>query len=72
MRGFGAGSLSARRQNFPSVQVGSLPTIALDAEIAPVHTLRSIGALLGADWLEARHVWVSWATDQVFVARPQP
>ena len=35
-------------------------------------TLRSIGALLGTDWLVARHVWISWATDQIFVAPPRP
>ena len=68
MRGFGAGTLAARTQHFPAVQVGAMPANAADMKIAPVRTLRSIGALLGADWLGKWHVWVSWATNQVFVA----
>jgi hypothetical protein len=54
VRGFGPASLAAHEQHF----------------IAPIRTLRSIGALLGADWLARRHVWISWATDQVFIASP--
>ena len=69
-RGFGAGSLAARSQNFPAVQVGSLPAFAGAMVVAPIHTLRSIGVLLGADWVAGRHVWVSWATNQIFVATP--
>ena len=68
MSGFGRDSLATRTQSFPAVQIGSLPAGPADLVIAPVRTLRSIGALLGADWLATRHVWVSWATDQVFVA----
>ena len=68
MRGFGPGSLAARMQHFDAVQVGASPASAMDMVIAPVRTLRSIGALLGADWLSTRRVWVSWATNQVFVA----
>ncbi len=68
VRGFGPGSLAARVQHFPAMQVGSLPAAPADLAISPVRTLRSIGALLGADWLATRYVWVSWVTDQVFVA----
>lgn len=67
-RGFGAGGIAARSQRFPAVRIGTLPASATDLVIAPIHTLRSIGALLGADWLATRHVWISWSTDQVFVA----
>ena len=70
VRGFGAGSLAARTQHFPAVQIGDMPAAAADLVVAPIHTLRSVGALLGADWLAKWHVWVSWATDQVFVAAP--
>jgi hypothetical protein len=67
VRGFGKGSLAARTQHFPAVQIGGLRPEPADLVIAPIRTLRSIGALLGADWVVARHVWISWATDQVFV-----
>ena len=68
--GFGRGQLAARTQRFASVRVGTAPAAATDLMLAPIRTLRSIGALLGADWLASRRVWVSWATDQLFVAPP--
>ncbi len=70
MRGFGPDSVAARMQDFAVVQVGPLPAGNSAMLIAPIRTLRSIGALLGADWLSGRHVWISWATDQLFVAYP--
>lgn len=66
IRGFGAGSAPARVQRF-TVRIGGLPATDTDMLVSPLHTLRSLGALLGADWLAGRHVWISWATDQVFV-----
>ena len=69
-QGFGPGRVTARMQRFPEVQVGTMAASATDMVVAPIHTLRSVGALLGADWLAARHVWISWATNQVFVANP--
>lgn len=68
--GFGPDSLAARVQSFASVQVGALAPAPMPMVVAPIRTLRSIGALLGADWLSGRHVWISWATDQLFVASP--
>ena len=70
LRGFGPASLAARTQDFAAVQVGALPAAKMEMVISPIRTLRSIGALLGADWLSGRHVWISWATDQLFVASP--
>ena len=67
VRGFGPGSLAAHEQAFAAVQVGSLPAAPMTMVVAPIRTFRSIGALLGADWLGHRHAWISWATDQVFV-----
>ncbi len=70
-QGFGPGRIAARMQPFPSVQIGAMAASPADMVVAPVHTLRSIGALLGADWLGERHVWISWATNQVLVAARQ-
>ncbi len=70
VRGFGTGSVPARTQHFPTVQIGDMPASPADLIVAPVHALRSAGVLLGADWLAKWHVWVSWATDQVFVGGP--
>jgi hypothetical protein len=66
--GFGPGSLAAHMQPFPAVQVGTLPSAPAAFAVAPIRTLRSIGALLGADWLAGRHVWISWGTNQIFVS----
>ncbi len=66
--GFGPGSTPASSRRFDQVQVGELPAAPATLTIAPIHTLRSLGALLGADWLASHRVWISWATDQVFVA----
>ncbi len=69
VQGFGPDTLQARHQDF-ALAVGGLPPATMTMLVAPVRTLRSIGAMLGADWLSGRHVWISWATDQLFVASP--
>ena len=66
IRGFGSGSVAARLQDF-TVQVGGLPAAQTHLLVSPIRGLRSIDMLLGADWAASRRVWVSWATNQVFV-----
>jgi hypothetical protein len=67
IRGFGKGVQTAHPQSFP-LQVGSAPAAATTLLVAPIHGLRSIDMLLGADWVGVRHIWISWATNQVFVS----
>ncbi len=66
VRGFGTGSVVAREQPF-MMQVGSLKPAEAKLVVSPFHALRSVDMLLGADWLMTRRVWISWATNQVFV-----
>ncbi len=66
VRGFGKGGLAARLQPF-LLQVGALPAAETKLVVAPIHALRSVDMLLGADWAMARRLWISWATNQVFV-----
>jgi hypothetical protein len=33
-----------------------------------VHVVPIVDMLLGADWLRTRHVWLSFTTQQMFVA----
>ena len=40
--------------------------------VASVHVVPIVDMLLGADWLRSRHVWLSFATKQLFVAVPRP
>ena len=68
--GFGPRELPGRIERFDWVQVGDLPAAPAALAVAPVETMRSLGALLGADWLAQHHVWISWSTDQLLVARP--
>jgi hypothetical protein len=65
-RGFGTGSVAAREQSF-TMQVGSLKPGETSLVISQIHALRSVDMLLGADWAMARRLWISWATNQVFV-----
>jgi Aspartyl protease len=67
--GFGKGTQVARSQSF-SVQVGNAPGVVTPLLVAPIRGLRSIDMLLGADWVGVRHIWISWATNQVFVSAP--
>jgi hypothetical protein len=36
--------------------------------VAPIRLTPIVDMLLGADWLAARRVWISYATRQLFVA----
>ncbi len=71
VEGFGPGRLAASSRRFDKVQVGSLQIGPAVLAVAPIRTMRSLGALLGADWLGNRRVWISWATNQVFVANAE-
>jgi len=56
------------RHRFDELQVG--PDITRDPAlwVASVHVVPIVDLLLGADWLRSRHVWLSFATKQMFVA----
>ncbi len=70
LRGLGAGSVTAHLQRFDTLRVGDETIPSVEMLVAPFHALRIVSVLLGADWLQARRVWISWTTDQVFVAAP--
>ena len=38
--------------------------------VEPIRLTPIVDMLLGADWLAGRHVWISYATAQVFLAGP--
>ena len=69
VRGFGAGSIPSRVVP-TTLLVGGQALPAWPVTAAPIRGLRSIDMLLGADWLRRQRVWVSWATNQVFVGNP--
>jgi predicted aspartyl protease len=68
--GIGPQQVKAWSHRFGRMRIGeetmAQPLLAV-AQIRPVPV---VDMLLGADWLASRRVWISYATRQVFVARP--
>jgi predicted aspartyl protease len=68
VRGVGAAELTAYEHLFNEFQVGpgdlrKLPVLIMTLPV------QGGDVLLGIDWLGAQPVWISWSTNQVFVAR---
>lgn len=68
--GVGPEAVPMRLHRFDAMQVG--PEVVRSPSIwaATVHVVPIVDLLLGVDWLLSRHVWLSFATRQVFVAAP--
>jgi hypothetical protein len=66
--GVGPAPVPMRRHRFAELRVGSETTRDPTLWVAPVHVVPVVDMLLGADWLGPRHVWLSFATRQMFVA----
>jgi hypothetical protein len=57
-----------RRHRFAELRVGDDTTRDPALWVASVRVVPIVDMLLGADWLGSRHVWLSFATKQMFVA----
>jgi hypothetical protein len=66
--GVGPALVSMRHHRFAELRVGAETTRDPLLWVSPVHVVPIVDMLLGADWLRSRHVWISFATKQVFVA----
>ena len=66
--GVGPHQVFMRRHRFAELRVGPTVTPNPMLWVAPVHVVPIVDMLLGADWLRSRHVWLSFATQQLFVA----
>ena len=71
LNGVGRFTVATRRHRFTTLQIGAERINAPAIVTAPVYILPVVDMLLGEDWLRERHVWLSFATSQVFVA-PRP
>lgn len=67
--GLGPRSVTVRRHRFQALRVGNDVSDAPSIWVEPIRPTPIVDMLLGADWLAARHVWISFATRQLFVAR---
>lgn len=68
--GVGPEAVPMRLHRFGTMQVGPEVIHAPSIWTASVHVVPIVDLLLGVDWLISRHVWLSFATKQVFVAAP--
>ncbi len=68
--GVGPNPVFMRQHRFAELRVGPVVTRDPMLWVAPAHVVPIVDMLLGADWLRSRHVWLSFATRQIFVAQP--
>jgi len=69
--GIGPAPVFMRRHQFETLSVGPVTTLNPTLWVSPVRVVPIVDMLLGADWLSARRMWLSFATKQVFIAMPQ-
>lgn len=58
-----------RVHRFSELDIGPVRFHNIVLEVAPLR-VTDVGMLLGADYVSTRHVWLSYATEQLFVQRP--
>ncbi|HEY2619001.1 MAG TPA: retroviral-like aspartic protease family protein [Acetobacteraceae bacterium] len=66
--GVGPATVPMRLHRFGELRVGPDTTRDPMLWVASAHVVPIVDMLLGADWLQARRVWLSFATKQMFVA----
>jgi hypothetical protein len=66
--GLGPRAVTMHRHTFRSLRIGDQIIDAPAIWVAPIRLTPIVDMLLGADWLAARRVWISYATRQLFVA----
>ncbi|HET6305605.1 MAG TPA: retroviral-like aspartic protease family protein, partial [Rhodopila sp.] len=66
--GVGPHMVTMFRHTFRSLRVGGEVIASPVIWVAPVHLVPIVDMLVGADWVEARRIWISFATRQLFVA----
>ncbi len=66
--GVGPAPVPMHLHRFAELRVGPVTTRDPRLWVASVHVVPIVGRLLGVDWLRSRHVWLSYATKQMFVA----
>ena len=68
VRGAGASEVTAYEHRFAELKIGPDDLHGMQVLVMKLPA-RGGGMLLGMDWLGARRLWISWATNQVFVGR---
>ena len=66
--GLGRHTLTVHRHQFRSLTVGNQTIASPVLWVEPLRLSPIVDMLLGADWLANRHLWISFATRQLFLA----
>ncbi len=66
--GLGSHVVTMHRHTFRSLRVGGQTIDSPVIWVAPIHLTPIVDMLLGADWVAQRRIWISFATQQLFVA----
>jgi hypothetical protein len=69
--GIGPAPVFMHRHRFETLSVGPDTTPSPQLWVSAIRVVPIVDMLLGADWLRTRHVWLSFATRQIFVAIPE-
>lgn len=66
--GMGPRTVTVHRHRFKTLTIDNQTTGNPELWVEPVRLSPIVDMLLGADWLATRHLWISFATRQVFLA----
>jgi hypothetical protein len=68
INGVGPRTVVMHRHRFRSLRIGHQTINAPAIWVAPIQMWPNADMLLGADWLSGQRTWISYATQQIFVA----
>ncbi|HTW70603.1 MAG TPA: retropepsin-like aspartic protease [Acetobacteraceae bacterium] len=68
-RGADGNVVEAHVHRFPDLRIGPATFHNVRLEVAPIHDM-NVDMLLGLNYARSRDLWLSYATDQLFVVRP--
>jgi predicted aspartyl protease len=69
--GMGPHTVTVWQHQFRTMRIGGETVAAPRFLVAPIELHPITDMLLGADWLKDRHVWISYATKQLFVTKQE-
>lgn len=70
VEGLGPRAVRMHRHAFKALQVGEQVIDGPKIWVAPIRLAPIVDMLLGVDWISKQHLWISFSTQQLFVAEP--
>lgn len=69
--GIGPETVTAWLHRFDQLHIGTESDQDIPLWVAPIHILPIIDMIIGLDWLHRHRIWISYATNQVFMTPAQ-